>query len=185
MLFIANYWNDPADNTVKIYSNCNEVELRLNGNVIARQKPDTGKNVNNLAHPPFTFHVPHYKPGTLQATGYINGKNVITSTSSTPGKPYKIILKADYSGKPFRAGCKDIVFVYAYVVDRKGVTVPDAANSIQFSVNGGATIVGDKMNKAEAGIAPLLVMGEDKHGDVIIKANADGLLSGELSMPLK
>ena len=185
MLFIANYWNDPADNTVKIYSNCSEVELKLNGNVVARQKPDTGKNVNNLAHPPFTFHVPQYQAGTLQATGYINGKNVVISTSTTPGKPYKIVLKADYSDSPFKAGCKDAVFVYAYVVDNQGVTVPDANNLVQFSVTGGASIVGDKINKAEAGIAPLLIMGGDKPGNVNIQANSDGLMSGELSVPLK
>jgi beta-galactosidase len=185
MLFIANYWNDPADNIVKIYSNCSEVELKLNGNVIARQKPDAGKNANNLAHPPFTFHVGHYEAGTLMATGYIDGKNVVTSTSSTPGKPYKIVLKADYSGKVFKAGCRDAVFVYAYIVDNKGVTVPDATNPIRFTINGAASIIGDKINKAEAGIAPLLIMGGDESGNITIKAKADGLMSGELSMVLK
>ncbi|MEN0054630.1 MAG: glycoside hydrolase family 2 TIM barrel-domain containing protein [Mucilaginibacter sp.] len=185
MLFIANYWNDPADNTVKVYSNCSDVELKLNGKVIARQKPDTGKNVNNLAHPPFTFHVPRYEPGALQATGFIYGKSVATYTSTTPGKPYKIVLKADYSGKPLKAGCNDAVFVYAYIVDNKGVTVPVATNSVRFSVNGGAGIIGDKDIKAEAGITPTLVMGGDKIGNITVKADADGLMPGELSLQLK
>jgi beta-galactosidase len=185
MLFIANYWNDATDTTVKVYSNCNEVELKLNGNTVARQKPDTGKNTNNLAHPPFTFHVQHYEPGTLQAIGYINGKNVVASKSTTPGKPYKIVLKADYSGKPFKAGCKDAVFVYAYVVDKQGITVRDATNLVQFSVTGEANIVGDKTYKAEAGIAPVLIMGGNKAGNITLKANAGNLIAGELSMVLK
>ena len=138
-----------------------------------------------MAHAPFTCHVPYYEAGTLQVTGFIDGKSVIINTATTPGKPYKIIVKADYSGKPFKAGYKDAVFVYAYIVDSKGTIIPDATNSVRFSVNGDANIVGDKINKAESGIAPALIMGGAKAGNIIIKANADGLMSGELSVLLK
>ena len=185
MAFIANYWNNPADKTVKIYSNCDEIELKLNGNVFARQKPDTGRNANNLPHPPFTFHLPVYKAGTLQATGYLNGKKVVTSTSATPGKPYKIVIKADYSGKPFAAGCKDALFVYAYVTDKDGTIIPDATNPINFSVTGPAKMVGGSTNISEAGIAPALLMGGDKPGNITIKASANGINQGELTLQLK
>jgi beta-galactosidase len=185
MLFIANYWNDPTDKTVKIYSNCDEVELKLNGTLIAKQKPDTGINTNNLKHPPFTFKVANYQPGSLQATGYINGQKMVTSTSATQGKPYKIVLKADYSGKSFKAGTNDVLFVYAYVVDKNGVTVSDATNLVKFSVEGNAKIIGDKKGHAEAGIAPALIMGTDKPGTVLIKATGDQLISSNLSMILR
>lgn len=183
MLFIANYWNDPADKTVKIYSNCDEIELKLNGNVIGRQKPDTGRNSNNLTHPPFTFHVPAYHAGTLQATGFIKGKNVITSTSSTPGKPYKIMLKPDYSNKAFKAGCNDAVFVYAYITDNKGNTIPADSGVVKLTVEG-AKIIGNKTRKAEAGIAPFLIMGGEKPGNVMVDAHSPGLKAGKLSLSL-
>jgi beta-galactosidase len=184
LLFIANYWNDPTDKVVKIYSNCDEVELKLNGTLIARQKPDTGINTNNLKHPPFTFKIAKYQPGSLQATGYIKGRALITSTSATPGKPYKIVLKADYSGKPFKAGVRDALFVYAYVTDINGTIVCDATNLVKFSVNGSAKIIGDKAGNAEAGIVPTLIMGLDKPGKVLIKATGDQLVSGNLSVIL-
>jgi beta-galactosidase len=186
MAFIASYWNDTEDKTVKVYSNCDEVELKLNGNVIARQKPDTGRNANNLNHPPFTFHVPSYTEGTLQATGYIAGKSTVTTSVSTPGKPYKIILKADYSGKRLKAGSKDAIFIYAYVQDKDGNTVPDAANIIKFSVDGGpGEVIGNKLHMAEAGISSSLIMGGDKPGNILVKATSDGLILGTLSLPLQ
>ncbi len=185
MLFIANYWNDPTDTVVKVYSNCNEVELRLNGQLIGKQKPDTGSNTTNLAHPPFTFKIAKYRAGSLQATGYANGHEVIASTATTPGKPYKIVLKADYGGKPFKAGINDAIFIYAYVTDKNGVTIPDAANPVKFSVHGPAKLTGDQVNKAEAGTAPALITGLDKPGEVIIDAAADGLISGKLQVTLK
>lgn len=181
MLFIANYWNDPSDKTIKIYSNCDEVELKLNGNIIARQKPDTGKNSNNLAHPPFTFHLAAYEPGTILATGSINDKEVVSSTASTPGKPYKIILKADYSNRPLKAGCNDAIFIYAYITDKSGTTIPTGTSLVKLSAQG-AKIIGNKAGKAEAGIASFLIMAGEKPAKVKINASAPNLEAGELML---
>ena len=182
MLFVASYWSDPTDTIVKIYSNCDEVELKLNGKTIARQKPDTGRNNDKLNHPPFTFHVPAYQPGTLQATGYIKGQPMAGSTVASPGKPYKIILKADYSGKPFTAEGNDAIFVYAYVTDENGTVIPGAVDPIQFSVTGPGKIIGENPVKAEAGIAPILIMGDGKPGKIVVSTSAEGLASGDIEL---
>lgn len=178
MLYIANYWNDPETKAVKIYSNCDEVELFLNGKSLGKQQPDTGTNATNLKHPPFTFHPAVYKPGTLTATGYIKGQKVITQSQSTPGKPYQIIIKADLSGKKWTAGNNDAVFVYAYVADQNGNIIPNAANEVHFTVAGDAKVIGNKTVKAEAGIAPALLQAGNKAGTVRISATATGLKTG-------
>jgi len=181
MAFIANYWNNPADKTVKIYSNCQQIELLLNGRSLGKQMPDTGRNASNLNHPPFTFHVAAYKPGKLTAVGYINGKKVISDERATPGKASKIVIKADYSGRMLSTGGDD-VFIYAYVVDNAGTVVPDATNLIKFSVNGPAGIVGDSNVKAEAGISPVLLKTGDQAGEIKIIATAAGLKSAALNL---
>lgn len=184
MLFIASYWNDPADKTVKVYSNTDEVELKLNGVLVARQKADTGPNSTNLTHPPFTFHVSKFEAGTLVATGFVNGKEIISSGVRTPGAPAKILLRADLSNREFKAGTNDVLFVYASIVDKDGTLIPNAGNLIQLSVEGPAKGTGDQQVHAEAGIASFLITGGDRKGKVIVKAVSDTLETGELTLDL-
>ncbi len=99
MIFIANYWNDPEFMDVKVYSNCEEVELSLNGKIISRRKPDKDRNSTNLRHPPFSFKVVEFEAGTLKARGFIAGKEVVKTERKSPGSPEKILLSADLSGK--------------------------------------------------------------------------------------
>jgi beta-galactosidase len=42
MVYIANYWSESSPNKVVVYSNCEEVELFLNGKSIAKRRPDSG-----------------------------------------------------------------------------------------------------------------------------------------------
>jgi beta-galactosidase len=176
MVFIANYWNDSTYKDVKIYSNCSEIELFLNGKLLARQKPDTGRISNNLKHPPFTFRVSRFEPGTLFAKGYINNQKVVETSVSTPGLPAKMKLTPDISGKELKAGCNDVIFVYASIIDNKGVVVPNDNRKVVFKIESGdATIIGPGQIEAEAGIATILLKAGNKAGNIKLSAKADGL----------
>jgi beta-galactosidase len=177
MIFIANYWNDATQKTVKVFSNCNTVELFLNGKSLGIQKPDTDTYSKNLPHPPFTFHPDSYMAGTLTAIGYINGKKTVNQAISTPGTAYKLLLTSDVSGKKLSAGKNDMIFIYARIADKEGVTIPDAINKVKFSVTGPGSIIGLPEINAEAGIATILLKAGDKTGQIKVTATSDKIKS--------
>ena len=175
MLQIANYWQEASDTVVKIYSNCQAVELFVNGISSGRQSPDKDPASTNLKHPPFTFQLSQFKAGTIKAVGYINSKKVVQSAQSTAGKATGIRLRADISGKPFKANQNDVIFVYAEIIDAKGNIVHNASNEIDFSITGDAAIVGEVSPTAEAGIATILLKAGTNKGNIKIIARAAGL----------
>ncbi|MFA5330239.1 MAG: glycoside hydrolase family 2 TIM barrel-domain containing protein [Prolixibacteraceae bacterium] len=184
MIYIANYWNDPTFKDVKVYSNCDEVELLLNGKLIARQKPDQDQNSTNLIHPPFSFNVPEFVAGILEAKGFIEDKEVVNTERNTPGMPAKIILLIDLSGKELKAGKNDFVFVYAVVTDAHGTIIPDDKRAVKFTVEGNAELIGNNMPNAEGGISTILLKGGKDPGTVKINAMAEGLIMGELKIEM-
>ena len=182
MIYIADYWNDPSFTTFKVYTNCDEVALSLNGQLIARQKPDRDRISDNLVHPPFTFRIPAFKPGTLTAAGYIDGQIAVVSSQKTPGSPSQILLSWDESGKPLKSGCNDVVFVYAKITDSEGNMIPDYEDVVEFGVKGDATIIGPESIKAEAGIATILLRAGSRPGSIEISAKAPGFTGNILNM---
>lgn len=182
VLSIANYWDNIGDSTVKIYSNCEEVELFLNGKSLGKQKPDQDKNSNNLKHPPFTFSVNRFIAGTLTAVGFINNQEVINQLVKTPEKPIKINLRVDLSGKNLKARTNDMVFVYAEVLDANGTIIPAANHSIEFEIQGDAENIAPKLVEAEAGIAAILLKAGDKPGKIKVIAKSEGLNQAKLKI---
>ncbi len=181
MVAIVSYWDENSSPDVRVFSNCEEVELRLNRELVARQKPDTGRICNNLAHPPFTFHTGIFKPGELVATGYINGKPMLADTLATPGTPFAIKLLLDESGRQPAAGCNDAVFVHAIIVDKDGNRVPVNGLELQFGVTGDATIINPgRTGICEAGIATALVRIGEKPGEIILTAQSGELTPGQI-----
>ncbi len=185
MIYIANFWNDPKFKEVKVYSTCDEVELSLNGKVIARQKADRDRNSDNLKHPPFTFSIPEFVARKLEARGFNDGKEAIKTERKTPGIAAKIVLSIDQSGKEMQAGKNDIVFVYASVADSEGTVIPDDSRAINFNIEGDAELIGDNPRKAEAGISTILLRAGKTSGLIKIKASGDGLTSGELEFNIQ
>lgn len=182
MVCIASYWNENSGPDIRVFSNCEEVELSLNGAVIARQAPDTGRMCNHLAHPPFTFRTERFMPGKLIAKGFIDGKEVATETVSTPGAPFGLKLMVDESGRSPKAGVNDVVIVYAVITDKNGNPVPVNGTNVKFTVTGDAIVINPGgTSVSEAGSAAALVRIGNSAGDIRITAEAPALEKGNLT----
>ena len=182
LVFIANYWQAASPKQIVVYSNGDEVELQLNGKTVARQRPDATPFSDHLAHPPFTFAVPAYAPGTLRAVAYRAGKPAATTERRTPGAAHHLQLTYDRSGRD--AGPQDVVFVYASVVDASGTVLPEATAAIKFAVGGDAELIGDNPVRAEAGIAPTLLKTGPGKGSVQVTATAADLPVATLKLEI-
>jgi beta-galactosidase len=202
-LFVANWWTPrKGRGKVIVLSNCDEVVLKVNGKTVATQKPDSGPttayglfdkgganpfdggNCRNYAHPPFTFKDILYEPGELKAEGYIKGKKVAEQIVSTPAKPVKIKLQADFSGKPLKADGTDAIFVYASLVDKNGtVACLNNESTVNFFITGRAKIIGPSRVKVRGGIATILVQsGSLVPGTIKIDATAQKKLAGSTTI---
>jgi hypothetical protein len=74
MVFIASHWTPASATDVRVFSNCDEVALSLNGRLVERKGPDRDRISTRLVHPPFTFRTGGFTPGTLEAVGYVAGR---------------------------------------------------------------------------------------------------------------
>lgn len=180
MVKIANYWTADSPLKVKVYSNCEEVELSVNGKSVDRQKPVRDAYSSNLNYPPFIFNMEQFEPGTLIAKGMINGEIVASDIVKTPGEAAALLLEVDLSGIPISTEFQDVVFVYARIVDKNGTVVSDADFLIDFTIDGNAELNGDNPAQAKAGIATILLQTNGLKDPVKIQATSIGLQSDEL-----
>jgi len=175
ILELATYWNDKSSTNVKVYSNSDEVELYLNDNLVAKRKPDTDKNSTNLNHPPFTFKLDQFVPGTLRAVGLVDGKKVAEDIVKTPQKATKLKIWLDESGKAPTAGQSDVLFLYMAAIDDNGTINPDFTEAITLNINGSAKVMNLGALDAEAGIATAVLQLGNVKEMVNISANSGNL----------
>jgi beta-galactosidase len=157
ILFIANYWTDQSPLDVRIFSNCEAVALYLNGKLIGRRRPDVSRITTHLRHPPFTFTLTHFEPGTLSAVGYLGGKEVARQERHTPGEPADLSLRFDLSGRYFATQPRDTAFCYADIRDKQGTVTHAASAPIFFGVKGQVHLIGSNPILSEAGTGTVLL----------------------------
>jgi hypothetical protein len=121
-----------------------------------------------LPHPPFTFRTGGFRPGTLEAVGYVAGRRVASHVVRTPGAIDRLTLAVDLSGRPPDQEHKDILFCHASLRDAHGTVVPDAWENVAFGVTGGATLIGANPFASDAGIASILVQTEPGAAPAVI-----------------
>lgn len=160
MVFIASEWTAESSPTVRVFSNCEQVELRLNGAAIERRAPDRDRVSTHLPHPPFTFRLDRFTAGTLEAVGLLGGRDVARHTVRTPGAVERMDVSVDFRGRAIDPAGKDVVFVRAELRDAAGALVSSAWENVAFGATGGVRLVGANPFSSEAGIASILAQTE-------------------------
>ncbi|MBN1185957.1 MAG: DUF4982 domain-containing protein [Bacteroidales bacterium] len=183
MVYIASFWQAGSSTDVRIFSNCEEVELFLNGKTLGKQIPDTDYMTSNLPYPPFTFHIGQFQAGELKALGYIENVEKARSKVTTPDNPSAIKLRYDLSGKNISKTGLDYIFVYAEINDNKGNLCPINGYMITFKCEGKCIIIGPTIVDAEAGIATILLQTSPDKKDIMITASGEGLTGSEILIP--
>lgn len=188
---------------VVAYTNCDTVELLLNGksygvkylefprkgNTERWNKPEEGKVYTTTGDLHLSWDVP-YEPGELVAKGKKDGKEY-TYRMVTASEPAQIRLSTDQS--KIKADPSDVAHVTVEILDKNGNLVPTADNLVRFEVEGGEIIgveSGNMMDssppkgkerKAFNGLCLAIVQAK-KPGKISVKAVSDGLSSGSLSI---
>jgi beta-galactosidase len=172
------------DETIEVYSNCQQVEAFLNGHSL-------GTLPINADASPRRWTV-RYAPGEVRATCRDPGREAVSDRLRTAGKPVRIDLQADLPtvGSTF----DDMVYVRARVVDANGVTVPSANSRLHFAVKGAGQLIatdnGSSIDHtpfssadraAQDGVAVGLVRGAGD-GRFTVTATAEGLKAGAVDL---
>ena len=134
MVHIVPHWNfsglEGQEIPVTVYTNCDELELFLNGKSLGR------KQIEKYGHG--LWLVP-YEAGKLEVNGYSGGKICVTDERQTTGKPEKLRLTQI---NEFECNGKDVALFTCECLDSEGRTVPDASELVRFSVSSPAVIIG-------------------------------------------
>ncbi|AWW32876.1 beta-galactosidase [Echinicola strongylocentroti] len=133
MVHILPHWTHPtlkrgALVPVWVYSNCDEVELVVNGKSLGKKSP--GESWDKMQ---CEWMVP-YEPGTIQAIGYMAGKETVNEVIASADPPSQISLSVD--GKALQSKKGDIAQVRVSSEDRNGEFYPYGENRTYFTVLG-------------------------------------------------
>jgi len=157
MIHIAPHWNWKGREgkiiPVLVYTNCDSVELFLNGKsygIKALEFPRQGNSGgwNKYDHTPvsvttgdlhLTWDVP-YEAGTLKAVGRKSGKIAFEEQIHTTGAPAAIRLSVERND--INADAHDVAQVKVEVIDANGYVVPNANNPIQLTIEGNGSLIG-------------------------------------------
>lgn len=135
VLHLSPHWNLSGHEGDSIrfwaYSNCDEVELFVNGKNLGRKPmPADG----------YIEWKTVYRPGALMAKGFKGGKKIMVEKIETTGKAARILMEP--YNTTLKADGQDIAIVDLTLKDEKNREVPDAMNEMTVTLTGPATILG-------------------------------------------
>ena len=120
VLHILPHWNLDGHEGEKVsvwaYSNCDEVQLIVNGRKLGRKKMPVNGHLEWEAT---------YKPGYVRAIGYKNGRKIMETRIETAGEPVNAVWTYETVG--------DIMVANVEMRDAKGRFVPTANCDLEFT----------------------------------------------------
>jgi beta-galactosidase len=186
VVHIFPHWNWPGKKgklqKVFCYTNCEEVELLLNGKNMGRK--------NSVPYTRLEWELV-YQSGKLEAHGYNKRKLVAKDIVETTSPPAQIALNSDCN--MLKADGCDVAVIRVAIEDARGRIVPTANNSVHFTIDGPGKIVGtgngnpsshepDKANQRMAfnGYCLVLVQSYKQAGEIRLKASSEKLKEAEV-----
>jgi len=193
MIHILPHWNWQGFEGQKIpvwcYSNCESVELFLNGKSLGEKKFCDTEDLHLLWKVPYT-------PGILKAAAKNNGMTVCTYEVQTAGAPFKIMMTPDRT--EISADGEDLSYVKVEIVDQKGCVCPNADNLVKFKIKGEGIIAGvDNGNpishehfkagerKAFHGLCLVVIQSKREQGAIRLSAESEGLQAADILFRVK
>ncbi len=203
MVHILPHWNwagrEGQAIPVMAYTNCDEVEVFLNGKSLGRKArgsepvvlpvgPNISKDLKFASRFRLQWQVP-YAAGTLRAVGYKGGKPIVNDEVRTAGAPARISIIPDRT--VIDADGSDLSFITVRIEDKDRTLVPGADNLVQFKIEGPGRIAAvDNGNpastesfqagerKAFSGLCLVIVRSQrGQAGRIRITANSSGMES--------
>jgi beta-galactosidase len=170
--------SEGGNNPLVVFSNCDEIEVRVGQYGYGRFKPDRDA-FPNLPHPPYQiseramFATWGVQNPDLTLTGYLNGKAVAEQKISARGLPHKLLLNADFN--ELKADGADMTRLVFKIVDEYGNRLPYTNQVVSFEIEGPADLIGENPFALMGGQAALYVKARHEPGAVTIRATTPRL----------
>lgn len=193
LVHIIGHWNYPTgiNKTVYVASNCDMVELLVNGKSLGRIGPTEheGKSLQYL----FTFPEVTYVPGRISAVGYKDGKVAAEQVKKTVGEPVALKMTPITGPAGLMADDSDYLLIDVEAVDANGLRCPTFEQRVNFEIDGPGTWRGGynsgrikSINHSylnlECGINRVAVRAGRIPGTITVIALCEGLTSGHLTV---
>ena len=188
MVHLLPHWNwqglEGEIISVWAYTNCEELELFLNGESLGR------KAIEKFGHGEWQVS---YAPGTIEVKAYIGGKEICSDAKTTSGAAHRLVLTQDTLD--VRANGDDIAIFSCSVVDENGLEVPNAnIPLVSFYASGDCSVYSTGSDISDHGyllcpdrrmregrISVALKLGNDKN-QMKLYAKAEGLISAVINV---
>ncbi len=188
VLHILPHWNwkGKEEETIPVwsYTNCDEVELFLNGKSLGK------KDFTNTDKLHLEWNV-KYQPGELKAIGYKNGRQVIETLKVTTGEGYSFKASADKN--KMAANGTDVVHLKIFITDKNNLEVPTSNEKFKITIKGTAKLLaldnGDPAFKGNFqstegslfnGLALAVVQSTKEKGTITIIIEGTGINKSEI-----